>query len=86
MTQASAFLPSVFDKKQLMKELTFIFSTSIIEHNPQVQCVYESIYPKHLDLPYSHFSELKTFQVNIFSNCKIIFNIFILTTVKRITN
>lgn len=49
MTQASAFLPSVFDQKQLMKELTFVFSTSTIEHNPQLQSVYDSIYQKHLD-------------------------------------
>nr|XP_034316174.1 uncharacterized protein LOC117685762 [Crassostrea gigas] len=40
-----------------MRELVFIFATSIIEHNPQLQRVSSSIYP-----PYSHFSGLKTFQ------------------------
>eukprot|EP00105_Crassostrea_gigas_P018631 XP_011436813.2 PREDICTED: uncharacterized protein LOC105334904 [Crassostrea gigas] len=45
-----------------MRELVFIFATSIIEHNPKLQRVYSSIYPKHLDPPYSHFSGLKTFQ------------------------
>lgn len=42
---AGEFLPSVFDQKQLKKEMTFIFSTSIIEHNSQLQSVYDSIYP-----------------------------------------
>lgn len=63
--QICDFIPSVAEQKQLMRELVFIFATSIIEHNPQLQRVYSSIYPKHLDHPYSHFSGLKTFQVII---------------------
>lgn len=63
MPNKSEFIPSVAEQKQLMRELVFIFATSIIEHNPQLQRVYSSIYPKHLDYPYSHFSGLKTFQV-----------------------
>ncbi|XP_062586325.1 uncharacterized protein LOC134247949 [Saccostrea cucullata] len=62
LTQAGEFLPSVDDQKQLMKELTFLFSTSIIEHNPQLQRLFNSIYPTHLDHQYSHFSGIKTFQ------------------------
>ncbi|XP_048770593.2 uncharacterized protein LOC125676812 [Ostrea edulis] len=62
MTQACEFLPSIADQKQLMKELTFLFATSIIEHNAQLHRVFNTIYPKHLDHPYSHYSGLKTFQ------------------------
>lgn len=85
MTQASEFFHAVFDQKQLMKELKFIFIISIFEQNLQLQSVYDFIYPKHLNHPYSHFSGHKTFQVNIYSNCKIIFSIFILTLIERIT-
>lgn len=65
LSKACEFLPSVDEQKQLMKELTFLFATSIIEHNPQLHGVFSTIYPKHLDHLYSQYSGQKTSQVNI---------------------
>lgn len=56
------FIPSIDDQKNLMKELTFIFSTSVIENHPELQKIYGKIYPKHLEHKYSHCVGNKTKQ------------------------
>lgn len=53
-----------FLDKQLMKELTFLLATSIVNHNTHLNKVFKSIYPHHLEHEFSHFSGLKTTQVS----------------------
>lgn len=61
--EVGTFIPSIDDQKNLMKELTFIFSTSVIENHPELQKIYGKIYPKHLEHKYSHCVGNKTKQV-----------------------
>lgn len=60
--EVGTFIPSIDDQKNLMKELTFIFSTSVIENHPELQKIYGKIYPKHLEHKYSHCVGNKTKQ------------------------
>lgn len=58
----STYLPSVEERGKLMKELTFLFATSVIANIPQLQKAFKSVYPQHLDHKYSEFSGIKTVQ------------------------
>ncbi|XP_056006722.1 uncharacterized protein LOC125651350 [Ostrea edulis] len=60
--EISTFLPSIEDQQKLMKELTFLFSTSVIENHPHLQKEYGKIYPKHLEHKYSYCAGNKTKQ------------------------
>lgn len=62
--EISAFLPSVQDQEKLMKELIFLYSTSVIENNPQMLKHFGSIYPKHMEHKYSFCAGNKTKQVS----------------------
>lgn len=59
---ATQFLPSEVEQKQLMKELCFLFCTSIIENHPYMYKHFSDIYPKHLEHTYSQYSGQKTTQ------------------------
>ena len=61
----STYLPSVEEQGKLMKELTFLFATSVIANIPQLQKAFKSVYPQHLDHKYSEFSGIKTVQVKL---------------------
>lgn len=61
--EVGTFIPSIDDQKNLMKELTFIFSTSVIENHPELQKIYGKICPKHLEHKYSYCVGNKTKQV-----------------------
>jgi hypothetical protein len=63
--EMSSFLPSVQDQEKLMKELVFLYSTSVIENHPQLQKYFGSIYPKHMEHKYSFCAGNKTKQVFI---------------------
>ena len=41
----STYLPSVEERGKLMKELTFLFATSVIDNIPQLQKAFKSVYP-----------------------------------------
>ncbi|KAL3847093.1 hypothetical protein ACJMK2_018023, partial [Sinanodonta woodiana] len=56
------FIPSVHEQQMLMKELTFIFGTSIIKTLPQISRYFQGIYPVHLNHRYSEFAGIKTTQ------------------------
>ncbi|KAL3831302.1 hypothetical protein ACJMK2_023072, partial [Sinanodonta woodiana] len=56
------FIPSVYEQQMLMKELTFIFGTSIIKTLPQISRYFQGIYPVHLNHRYSEFAGIKTTQ------------------------
>lgn len=62
--EISAFLPSVQDQEKLMKELIFLFSTSVFENHPQMLKHFGSIYPKHMEHKYSFCAGNKTKQVS----------------------
>lgn len=80
LSKACSFLPSIPEQEQLMKELTFLFATSIVDHNTHLNKVFKSIYPHHLDHEFSHFSGLKTSQVsNTTYNVNIVPTIIVMT-------
>lgn len=62
------FIPSVTEQQQLMKELVFLFATSVIEMVPQMQTLFSNIYPKHFQHKYSQYCGQKTEQVSIHSS------------------
>lgn len=64
LSKACSFLPSIPQQEQMMKELTFLFATSIVDHNTHLNKVFKSIYPHHLEHEFSHFSGLNTSQVS----------------------
>ncbi|XP_061174425.1 uncharacterized protein LOC133183487 [Saccostrea echinata] len=60
--EPSKFIPSVAEQRQLMKELCFLISTSIIENHPQMNDLLVKVYPKHLEHTYSRYAGEKTSQ------------------------
>ncbi|XP_069113384.1 LOW QUALITY PROTEIN: uncharacterized protein [Argopecten irradians] len=62
------FIPSVEEQQQLMKELCFIVSTSVIQNHPKMQQLLDKVYPKHLEHHYSEYAGVKTkqFQLGLF--------------------
>lgn len=64
LSKACSFLPFIPEQEQLMKELTFLSATSIVDYNTHLKKVFKSIYPHHLEHGFSHFSGLKTTQVS----------------------
>lgn len=60
-------IPSVSEQEQLMQELCFVISTSIIENHPQMNEHLKRVYPKHLEHTYSRYAGEKTTQVMISS-------------------
>ena len=67
---SSDFIPSLIEQRQLMKELTFLFATSVISNIPQINQEFKDIYPVHLDHPFSQYCGNKTTQVNQSDNMK----------------
>jgi hypothetical protein len=71
------FIPSVCEQEILLKELTFLFATSIIKNVPKMTDCFVNIYPSHLEHRYSEFAGIKTTQVlmhvlmNQFKMCKL---------------
>lgn len=59
------FIPSVSEQEQLMQELCFVISTSIIENHPRMNELMKRVYPKHLEHTYSRYAGEKTTQVMI---------------------
>lgn len=57
------FIPSIDEQDILLKELTFQFASSVIEHHPKLKQNFQHIYPIHLKHKYSQFAGLKTTQV-----------------------
>lgn len=57
------FIPSIGEQDILLKELTFQFASSVIEHHPKLKVIFEHIYPIHLKNKYSQFAGIKTTQV-----------------------
>ncbi|OWF47690.1 hypothetical protein KP79_PYT01282 [Mizuhopecten yessoensis] len=56
------FLPSPKEQELLKAELVFIVATSVIANIPQLTCLLQNIYPKHLNHKYSTQAGLKTTQ------------------------
>lgn len=56
------FIPSIGEQDILLKELTFQFASSVIEHHPKLKVIFEHIYPIHLKHKYSQFAGIKTTQ------------------------
>lgn len=56
------FIPSIDEQDILLKELTFQFASSVIEHHPKLKQNFQHIYPIHLKHKYSQFAGLKTTQ------------------------
>lgn len=65
----STYLPSIEEQEKLMKELTFLFATSVIANIPQLQKAFKSVYPQHLEHKYSEFSGIITVQVKLDITC-----------------
>lgn len=65
--EPAKFIPSVSEQEQLMQELCFVISTSIIENHPQMNELLKRVYPKHLEHTYSRYAGEKTTQVMISS-------------------
>ena len=62
--ELATFIPSVQEQEKLMKELTFLFSSSIVANHPQLEKQFGNIYPKHLEHRYSYCAGNKTKQVS----------------------
>lgn len=65
--EPAKFIPSVSEQEQLMQELCFVISTSIIENHPRMNELLKRVYPKHLEHTYSRYAGEKTTQVMISS-------------------
>lgn len=65
--EPAKFIPSVSEQEQLMQELCFVISASIIENHPQMNELLKRVYPKHLEHTYSRYAGEKTTQVMISS-------------------
>lgn len=65
--EPAKFIPSVSEQEQLMQELCFVISTSIIENHPRMNQLLKRVYPKHLEHTYSRYAGEKTTQVMISS-------------------
>lgn len=61
----TVFLPSIGEQEILVKELCFLFSSSVIRNHPELQAVYNKVYPKHLPHRFSNIAGLKTTQVHV---------------------
>lgn len=61
-TSQWTFIPSIGEQDILLKELTFQFASSVIEHHPKLKVIFEHIYPIHLKHKYSQFAGIKTTQ------------------------
>ena len=59
----TVFLPSNEEQDKLVKELCFLFSSSVIRNQPELQNMFHKIYPKHLPHRFSDIAGLKTKQV-----------------------
>lgn len=53
---------TVSEEEQLMHELCFVISTSIIENHPQMNELLKRVYPKHLEYTYSIYAGGETTQ------------------------
>lgn len=53
--EPAKFIPWVSEQEQLMQELCFVISTSIIENHPQMNELLKRVYPKHLEHTYSRY-------------------------------
>jgi len=62
------FIPSLQEQEQLLKELTFIFATSVTNNSSQLQHYFRKIYPEHPEHKYSQFAGLNTSQVRKYFN------------------
>ena len=62
------FIPSHADQDTLLHELTFLFASSVIANIDQMNGIFGSIYPKHLQHKYSNYSGIKTEQVRLEHN------------------
>lgn len=65
--EPAKFIPSVSEQEQLMQELCFVISTSIIENHPRMNELLKRVYLKHLEHTYSRYAGEKTTQVMISS-------------------
>lgn len=59
----STYVPSEQDQECLMKELIFIFATSLISNIPELEKAFKGVYPTHQRHRYSDFAGKKTVQV-----------------------
>ncbi|XP_046566552.1 uncharacterized protein LOC124275109 [Haliotis rubra] len=56
------FIPSKEEQALLLREMTFLFSTSVIANHPELNSKFGKIFPQHLPHEYSHLAGIKTSQ------------------------
>lgn len=60
--EAEKFIPSLQEQDILIKELTFLVSTALVQNIPKLKSILGSIYPEHFDHQYSDLAGIKTKQ------------------------